>query len=388
VLLLSAVCLVSIFLINGTLGTGIAQSEEREFVDTTPKHLPIKVKIKKEKEQAFKDLKNANWYRDLEIEVTNIGDKPIYLLHFTLVLPEIVIDEAGSNAGFVLHYGRAELGDIKTKAEPSDVPIKPGETYVFNISRGQVLGWESYMKKHNKPLPKKVVLEFGTISFGDGTGFWATDGTPYPNPPKEKSNLSPSKNGLNKDDPKTVELQHASLSKCSKTISTEILPASFLPVNFLSHELSETTPLDPILLPQDCCPGNGCARVTTRTESSCLGCAPVTRYDVVSCSSSLGACKAPNFRSITCVVEETGFEYLCNDVTFGVCGAIPSQTPVPTDTSCPQVFPYQCPSGVPLDTCANGTFYGGCPSGYHPSADGKCCEPNVCPSPTPEPSPL
>jgi len=212
VLLLSAVCLVSIFLINGTLGTGVAQSEEREFVDTTPKHLPIKVKIKKEKEQAFKDLKNEKWVRDLEIEVTNTGDKPIYLLHFTLALPEVK-DETGNNVGFVLHYGRAELGDIKTKAEPDDVPIKPGETYVFTITDGQVLGWESYMKKHNKPLPKKVVLEFGTISFGDGTGFWATDGIPYPNPSKEESNLSPSKDRLNKGDPETVELQHASPSK-------------------------------------------------------------------------------------------------------------------------------------------------------------------------------
>jgi hypothetical protein len=135
---------------------------------------------------------------------------------------------------------------------------------------------------------------------------------------------------------------------------------------------------------QDCCPGNGCARVTTRTESSCLGCAPVTRYDVVSCSGSSGQCKSPNFRAITCVVEETGFEYLCNDVTFSTCGTTPSQTPIPTATSCPQVFPYQCPSGIPVDTCANDRFLNtGCPVNYQPSEDGKCCMPLACPSPIP-----
>ncbi|HEX8888820.1 MAG TPA: hypothetical protein VF779_06565 [Pyrinomonadaceae bacterium] len=206
VLLLSAVCLISIFLINGTLGTGVAQSEEREFVDTTPKHLPIKVKIKKEKEQAFKDLKNEKWVRDLEIEVTNTGDKPIYLLHFTLVLPEVK-DETGNNVGFVLHYGRAELGDIKTKAEPDDVPIKPGETYVFTITDGQVLGWESFVKKQNKLQPKKVILKFGTLSFGDGTGFWATSGIPFSRVSKPKSSLSRNEQTLNKNDAKELRLR-------------------------------------------------------------------------------------------------------------------------------------------------------------------------------------
>jgi hypothetical protein len=226
VLLLSVVCLVSIFLINGTLGTSTAQSEEREFVDTTPKHLPIKVKIKKEKEQAFKDLKNEKWVRDLEIEVTNTGDKPIYLLHFTLVLPE-VRDETGNNVGFALHYGRAELGDIKTKAEPDDVPIKPSETYVFTIPNGQVLGWESFVKKQNKLQPKKVILKFGTLSFGDGTGFWAIDGIPFSSASKPKSNLNRHEQIPNKGEDKALILQHAPPDSKPKALLTEDLRQVF-----------------------------------------------------------------------------------------------------------------------------------------------------------------
>src|SRR5215212_7525461 len=68
----------------------LAQSpEERELEDRIPKHLPIKVKIKKEKEEAFKDLKNEKWVRDFELEITNTGDKPIYFLSLLIDLPEI-----------------------------------------------------------------------------------------------------------------------------------------------------------------------------------------------------------------------------------------------------------------------------------------------------------
>ncbi|HKR01420.1 MAG TPA: hypothetical protein VJT09_12155, partial [Pyrinomonadaceae bacterium] len=38
-------------------------TEERELEDKIPKHLPIKVKIKEEKERAVKDMKNEKWLR-------------------------------------------------------------------------------------------------------------------------------------------------------------------------------------------------------------------------------------------------------------------------------------------------------------------------------------
>src|SRR5437868_6895470 len=114
VLLLSFVCLASIFLINGTLSTGIAQSEEREIEDKIPKHLPIKIKIKKEKEKAFKDLSNDNWMRDVEFEVTNTGDKPIYFLRFEIVLLDVTAPN-GTNIAFPFDYGKTELGSIKSK---------------------------------------------------------------------------------------------------------------------------------------------------------------------------------------------------------------------------------------------------------------------------------
>src|SRR5450432_4703168 len=65
----------------------IAQAEgERVLEDLIPKHVPIKVKIKKEKEQSFKDLKNEKWAREFELELTNTGGKAIYSLSLMLVL--------------------------------------------------------------------------------------------------------------------------------------------------------------------------------------------------------------------------------------------------------------------------------------------------------------
>ncbi|HEV8587784.1 MAG TPA: hypothetical protein VGQ72_02835 [Pyrinomonadaceae bacterium] len=102
------------------------RNEERELEDTTPKHVPIKVQIKKEKEQAFKDLKNEHWVRDLEIEVKNTGTKPIYFLHLQLHLD--TLDSEGKHLAFVLLYGRTELVDVAVPLKPSDVPINAGET--------------------------------------------------------------------------------------------------------------------------------------------------------------------------------------------------------------------------------------------------------------------
>src|SRR5881396_2315597 len=56
------------------------QQEERQVEDSIPKHVPIKVKLKREKEAKFKDLNNSDWLRDFELEVTNTSNKPIYFL--------------------------------------------------------------------------------------------------------------------------------------------------------------------------------------------------------------------------------------------------------------------------------------------------------------------
>src|SRR6185436_15072376 len=114
------------------LGPSLAKNnEEREIEDKIPKHLPLKVKLKKEKEAKVKDFENDQWLLDFELEVTNTSEKPIYFLDFFVIFPEFV--ENGGTKGIPLRYGRMDFIYHDTRPLPDDVPIKPGETYTLKI---------------------------------------------------------------------------------------------------------------------------------------------------------------------------------------------------------------------------------------------------------------
>ena len=147
------------------------QKEERELEDKIPKHLPLRVKVK--------NLKNEKWAHDLEVEVTNTSNKPIYYLFLILTLPEVK-SESNRAMGFQLIYGRSELVDFAAPLKPEDVPIRPGDSYTLKIPDHFSLGWEQFAAKRKLPKsePKKIKIRFGQLNFGDGTGFSLTDGSP------------------------------------------------------------------------------------------------------------------------------------------------------------------------------------------------------------------
>ncbi|OLE51728.1 MAG: hypothetical protein AUG51_21480 [Acidobacteria bacterium 13_1_20CM_3_53_8] len=153
----------------------------KKLIYKIPPHIPLKVKIK--------NLDHEMWEDDLEIEVTNTSTKPIYLLELWLVMPEI-ISTAGHETGFPLRYGRIELVDFSTQIQPDDVPIQPGESYVFKLPVDRVRGWRKFKSDHNTPDPKKLRLMFVQINFGDGTGFNGTDGAPFSYQRQQSSNGS------------------------------------------------------------------------------------------------------------------------------------------------------------------------------------------------------
>jgi hypothetical protein len=186
VLLLSLAAIVSILLTNGGLVPAIAHSSGKRVLDIrVPGHLPIEVKLKKEKEKAVEDATNDKWLRDFELEVTNTGDKPIFFLSLMLIADD-VMGPNGFGMGWGLHYVRGELGDLETKASADDVPIKPGETYVFSLA-DRLQDWERFRERENKPDAAKLILKFQILAFGDGTGFWTNDGVPSPRPLEQKS---------------------------------------------------------------------------------------------------------------------------------------------------------------------------------------------------------
>lgn len=160
---------IGVLMTASYLTSSSAAVQERIFENKIPSHIPIKIKIKKEKEQSFKDLKNEKWLREFELEVTNTGDKPIYYLEIVLHTG-VKFDESSPEIVFPLHYGRPELGDIVTKATSGDVPIKPRETII--LTTRQATAWEMGRRQNRWPDATKLEAETQVLSFGDGTGYW------------------------------------------------------------------------------------------------------------------------------------------------------------------------------------------------------------------------
>ena len=156
-----------------TIAPSLAQStmQERELEDKIPTHIPLKIKVK--------NYQGEHFMRDLEIEVTNTGDKPIYYLVLLLDLPEIVSPN-GATIGYSLAYGNLKLHDFESRPGPDTVPIRPGDSYVFKLPENRWRGWEQAKVKYGWPEPMKVRLLFNHLSYGDGTGFIGTKGVRVP----------------------------------------------------------------------------------------------------------------------------------------------------------------------------------------------------------------
>lgn len=151
----------------------------RLFENRIPEHLPIKVKIKREKENLFRDLTNDTWPRDLMLEVKNTGDKSIYFLWFLVELPELKINSG--NLVFTIMYGRFELADLNNRPTDQDIPIKPGETKILAVDELDVRGWDDARSRGLHRLRiHGVRLFIQNLSFGDGTGFFGGSGAPRP----------------------------------------------------------------------------------------------------------------------------------------------------------------------------------------------------------------
>jgi hypothetical protein len=143
-----------------------AAAQEREYEVGAYKDLPVTI-------QELKNLQaeEDRWFRDLQVVVKNVSDKPIYFISMHVVFPEMKPPGGSSRIGFNLSYGRPELGDITVLRGTNDVPIKPGDTYVFTIPSFRAEAYESMKKRRGIVFTKRIQFLFAAISFGDRTGF-------------------------------------------------------------------------------------------------------------------------------------------------------------------------------------------------------------------------
>jgi hypothetical protein len=179
------ITLILSVIISGFLLSKIAlvhsalQVTKRTIENKVPAHVPLDIKIRKDKEEKITNAANKTWYRDLQIDITNTSEKPIYFLALFVKMPEL-INESGATMVFPIRFGRGELVDSQTRPLPEDKPLMPKETFTYSMSEKNQIAWEAWLKRHNKVDTMKVEIVFSHLSFGDGTGFTSTGGVYFP----------------------------------------------------------------------------------------------------------------------------------------------------------------------------------------------------------------
>lgn len=173
---------------------GLTAPGERRFTKKLFENMPV----------VIKEIRNPNkgedWLRDLEIEVENVSNKPVYFISIYIEFPDILpmVEAHPSVDGhmpskvrtaFPLTYGNPKMVNISTLASADDVPLNPGETHIFKVPEARVLGL-AYLKQSRGVLEeatRNVIIRLNTVNFGDGTGFMSGRKIVIPNKEPEDS---------------------------------------------------------------------------------------------------------------------------------------------------------------------------------------------------------
>jgi hypothetical protein len=155
-----------------------AQERLREVVSTVPARVPLRAVVLNRERVA--GPRNDRWLRDLEVEVTNTGSKPVYFVSLLLQLPGAKL--SGLQPVYRLKFGSSRLGSFTAIARPEDVPLAPGESAVLKVPEGEAATWEKWKASGKATDPQRLVLAFHQLNFGDGTGYAGRDARPLPNP--------------------------------------------------------------------------------------------------------------------------------------------------------------------------------------------------------------
>lgn len=135
-----------------------------EIKNTVPKSVPIEVE--------FRNQDTANWWHDLEIRVTNKGQKPIYHLWLILWL-DSENPVTGRKAVMSFSFGDVKKfypADSPGIADSADSSIGPGETFIFQPDAAHIKYWDLVRQRGDLVEPHKAELDHGGTRFGDGTG--------------------------------------------------------------------------------------------------------------------------------------------------------------------------------------------------------------------------
>jgi len=281
----------------------VPPGQEKNLLSNIPSHLPLKVKVR--------NLNSKRWVHDLEVEVTNTSERPIYFLGFGITLPGIT-GSSGHKIGFALNYGRGELIDFSTPIQPDDVPLQPGEKHIFKIAEGLAKGWDSLKEREGKPEPKRIHLIFQSLNFGDGTGFGDAGGTPV---------------NIHRKVSLTKECIPPNRSPdLSSLLAFASIPASTLPVKFFMADTPATVPyiFTSRSSPDFCCAQGNCSFVKQTFATCGRTCDPNSdkfSIQTVGCTDPTGSCRILEYIQDTCNDPVSGTPLTCTNIFLYPCCA-------------------------------------------------------------------
>src|SRR5262249_12541848 len=99
-----------------------ATQHERKLKIKGLKDMPLEIR-------AIKNLESENWVNELEIEVKNLGNKPIYFIYGHISFPDDRI--ADQEVAVPFTFGKAENVEIKRLADVNDPHLNPQEVFVY-----------------------------------------------------------------------------------------------------------------------------------------------------------------------------------------------------------------------------------------------------------------
>jgi hypothetical protein len=320
-----------VLLYRGASGPSNAQqpSPQERQVENTIQHAPLRVKLTKEKEKAWKDPKNEKWVSDFEVEITNTGDKPIYTFGLSLYFD--VPNDYQDYFKVDIVYGRSEISRIGSKPTTDDIPLKPGESKIFTLDPRYAVMWDKGRREKGWRLPTKVKIKLGNLNFGDGTGFVLDRPVTDPNQSPEMSkfdNFTSQPGGHGRPGGSARSVTNDGRLRGQKNHTS--LPA-FLPVNYFRADSSVADP--DAAMPFDCPPG--CFPLFSENSPPCVGCPSQPNYSY----STSGVCGHIEFSNPMCMDLGDGILRQCTVTDASICMDEPAPTPRPTATPSPTPTP-------------------------------------------------
>jgi hypothetical protein len=150
---------------------GQSVGSTRNVIDISDRTIPLRV-------TAVRNVNTADWMKDMEFELENRSNKPIYYVRGVLTFPDVPktteLDGIPRGLSATLRYGRMDFtlhpGEM---ARPEDVPIKPGEKVVLKLTSEKCESLKRYLIRHGVPASNVRLLRFRIrdIGFGDGSGY-------------------------------------------------------------------------------------------------------------------------------------------------------------------------------------------------------------------------